>query len=42
MSYFAFDTAAPGNGHQGHEGPVYGTDLLPAEKRALLEYLKTF
>ncbi|WP_222829267.1 hypothetical protein [Terriglobus saanensis] len=42
MSFFAYDTTAVGNGHQGHEGSAYGTDLLPAEKRALLEYLKTF
>jgi hypothetical protein len=29
----------PGNSNQGHE---YGTDLTPDEKRALIEYLKTF
>jgi hypothetical protein len=33
------DTTQPGNGNQGH---LYGTDLLPGRKRALLEYLKTF
>ena len=41
-AFFLYDTAAPGNGHQGHEGTAYGTDLPLAEKRALLEYLKTF
>lgn len=40
--YFRFDTAVPGNGNQGHEGVRYGTELQPGEKRALLEYLKTF
>ena len=33
-----FDTARPGNSNAGHE---YGTRLAPADKRALLEYLKT-
>lgn len=33
-----FDTALPGNSNIGH---LYGTTLLEAEKRALLEYLKT-
>jgi hypothetical protein len=42
IPFFTYDTTAVGNGHQGHEGPIYGTDLQPAEKRALLEYLKTF
>jgi hypothetical protein len=35
---FRFDTAARGNGRQGHG---YGTKLIPAEKLDLLEYLKT-
>jgi mono/diheme cytochrome c family protein len=35
---FRFDTALPGNGRGGH---LYGTDLNPAEKDHLLEYLKT-
>jgi len=39
---FAFDTRIAGNGNAGHEGPGYGTDLAEADKRALLEYLKTF
>jgi len=39
---YRFDTAKPGNGHDGHEGKEYGTDLPPADKQALLEYLKTF
>ena len=29
----------PGNGNQGH---LWGTDLPEGEKRALIEYLKTF
>ncbi|GAC1415299.1 MAG: hypothetical protein NVSMB62_02680 [Acidobacteriaceae bacterium] len=40
--FFAFDTAALGNGNRGHEGAIYGTELPPGQKRALLEYLKTF
>jgi mono/diheme cytochrome c family protein len=32
------DTARPGNGNAGHR---YGVDLAAADKRALLEYLKT-
>lgn len=38
---FRYDTSLPGNANVGHEGPQYGTDLPPAQKRALLEYLKT-
>lgn len=33
-----YDTSQPGNGNGGH---LYGTTLTPAEKRALLEFLKT-
>ena len=33
------DTTRPGNGNQGH---LYGTDLAPPQKNALIEYLKTF
>jgi hypothetical protein len=33
-----YDTSRPGNSNAGH---VYGTTLPPAQKRALLEYLKT-
>ena len=40
--FFPFNTADTGNGNQGHEGRAYGTDLPAAQKRALLEYLKTF
>jgi hypothetical protein len=32
------DVTLPGNGNAGH---TYGTELAPAQKRALLEYLKT-
>jgi mono/diheme cytochrome c family protein len=40
--YFLFDTSQPGNANTGHEGPAYGTTLSPADKDALVEYLKTF
>lgn len=40
--YFAFDTALPGNGNAGHEGKIYGTELPPDAKDALIEYLKKF
>ena len=40
--FFPFDTEKDGNHNYGHEGPAYGTNLPPAKKRALLEYLKTF
>lgn len=34
-----FDTSLRGNGNGGH---LYGTNLTPAQKDALIEYLKTF
>jgi hypothetical protein len=37
---FRFDVTEPGNGNGGHDGPQYGTTLPPADKRALVEYLK--
>lgn len=40
--FFLFDTSLPGNGNAGHEGRAYGTELSPADKDALVEYLKTF
>jgi hypothetical protein len=40
--FFRYDTSVRGNGNQGHEGKEYGTELSPADKNALLEYLKTF
>lgn len=40
--YFRFDTTLPGNGNFGHEGRDYGTELPPADKDALIEYLKKF
>jgi len=40
--YFRFDTTLPGNGNSGHEGTVYGTDLSPDEKDAIVEYMKSF
>ena len=36
---FKYDTQVVANSNQGH---LYGTDLLPEEKTALIEYLKTF
>ncbi|HEY2993884.1 MAG TPA: hypothetical protein VGM22_13785 [Methylomirabilota bacterium] len=35
---YRFDTRTPGNSNAGH---TFGTDLKPAEKRDLLEFLKT-
>jgi hypothetical protein len=40
--YFLYKTDEPGNSNKGHEGKPYGTELSPAEKDALVEYLKTF
>ena len=40
--FYRFDTSQRGNGNQGHEGQTYGTELPADEKRALIEYLKTF
>jgi len=37
--FFRFDTSLPGNSAAGH---IYGVNLKPAEKNALIEYLKTF
>jgi hypothetical protein len=37
-SGFLFDTSKIGNGNSGHE---YGLDLSPAEKKDLIEYLKS-
>jgi hypothetical protein len=37
--FFRYDTSIPGNGNAGH---VYGTTLADDDKRALVEYLKTF
>ncbi|MCI0547120.1 MAG: cytochrome c [Candidatus Rokubacteria bacterium] len=41
-TYFRFDTSQRGNSNRGHEGRRYGTELSPADKDALVEYLKTF
>jgi hypothetical protein len=38
---FRYDTAEPGNANFGHEGDAFGTNLAPADKRALIEFLKT-
>ena len=40
--FFLYETDKPGNSNKGHEGYRYGTELPPAEKEALVEYLKTF
>ncbi len=37
--YFLYDTKLPGNGNGGH---LYGTQLSPEEKDAIVEYMKTF
>jgi hypothetical protein len=37
--FFRYDTAVPGNGNAGH---LYGTALPDEDKRAMVEYLKTF
>ncbi len=35
---FHYDTSLPGNGNAGH---MYGVELTPAQKKALIEYMKT-
>jgi hypothetical protein len=37
--FFRYNTTVPGNGNGGH---LYGTTLADADKRAIVEYLKTF
>ena len=37
--FFRYDTTVPGNSNAGHE---YGTTLSDDDKRALVEYMKTF
>ena len=37
-SFFEYDTSEPGNGNGGH---LYGIDLAPTDKTALIEYMKT-
>jgi RoxA-like, cytochrome c-like len=37
--FFEFDTSRPGNSNGGH---LYGTNLPPSDKDAIVEYLKTF
>ncbi|NER39985.1 MAG: c-type cytochrome [Oscillatoria sp. SIO1A7] len=36
-TFFKYDTSQPGNSNEGH---LYGTDLSPDEKDALVEYMK--
>lgn len=41
---FTLDTTLPGNSNAGHDGPIYGNEVLAKDKdrmNALLEYLKT-
>ncbi|ARN80254.1 c-type cytochrome [Methylocystis bryophila] len=38
---FRYDTSLSGNSNAGHEGAYYGTELLPSDKDALVEYMKT-
>jgi hypothetical protein len=38
---FLYDTSVPGNSNSGHEGRIYGTELPPADKDAIVEYMKT-
>ena len=38
-TFFRYDTSVPGNGNGGH---IYGTQLSDDDKRAVVEYLKTF
>ncbi len=38
------DTTLPGNSNAGHDGPIYGNEVLANDQErmdALLEYLKT-
>jgi hypothetical protein len=39
QAFTLYDTSIPGNGNAGHE---YGTSLPDDDKRAIVEYLKTF
>lgn len=39
QQFFRFDTSLPGNSNAGH---VYGTNLAPQEKDAIVEYMKRF
>ena len=38
-AFFRYDTTIPGNGNGGH---IYGTALTDDDKRAIVEYMKTF
>jgi len=41
---FTLDTTLPGNSNAGHDGPIYGNEVLAEDQErmdALLEYLKT-
>jgi mono/diheme cytochrome c family protein len=40
--FWPYDTSRPGNGNCGHEGKEFGTELPPADKDAIVEYMKTF
>lgn len=38
---FLYDTSVPGNSNSGHQGRIYGTELSPVDKDAMVEYMKT-
>jgi hypothetical protein len=40
--FFVYDTRLPGNSNAGHEGRRFGTELTGEQKRAVVEFLKTF
>ncbi len=40
--FSTYDTKKPGNSNAGHEGKLYGTELSPGDKDALIEFMKTF
>jgi hypothetical protein len=39
VAFSRYDTAVPGNSNSGH---TYGTTLPDDDKRAIVEYMKTF
>lgn len=39
---FVLDTSLPGNRNTGHDSRIFGTTFTPDQRRALVEYLKTF
>ena len=41
QNLFPYNTSVLGNKNTGHEGRRYGTELLPTDKDAIIEYMKT-